>query len=161
MKNFIQDFQSFISRGNVIDMAVGVIVGAAFSQIVNSLVKDVVNPILGFVIGSQDFSDLFVVLSMPEGYAGPMTYAELTKAGATVLGYGSFITAVFHFLLLALVIFSMVRMVSKIRTRTEELLKAKEKEEEEKVATPAAPPPTPEDIQLLREIRDLLKKEKA
>lgn len=159
MKNFIQDFQSFISRGNVIDMAVGVIVGAAFSQIVNSLVKDVVNPILGFVIGSQDFSDLFVVLSMPEGYAGPMTYAELTKAGATVLGYGSFITAVFHFLLLALVIFSMVRMVSKIRTRTEELLKAKEKEE--KVATPAAPPPTPEDIQLLREIRDLLKKEKA
>lgn len=161
MKNFIQDFQSFISRGNVIDMAVGVIVGAAFSQIVNSLVKDVVNPILGFVIGSQDFSDLFVVLSMPEGYAGPMTYAELTKAGATVLGYGSFITAVFHFLLLALVIFSMVRMVSQIRTRTEELLKAKEKEEEEKVATPAAPPPTPEDIQLLREIRDLLKKEKA
>lgn len=161
MKNFIQDFQSFISRGNVIDMAVGVIVGAAFSQIVNSLVKDVVNPILGFVIGSQDFSDLFVVLSMPEGYAGPMTYAELTKAGATVLGYGSFITAVFHFLLLALVIFSMVRMVSKIRTRTEELLKAKEKEEEEKVATPAAPTPTPEDIQLLREIRDLLKKEKA
>lgn len=161
MKNFIQDFQSFISRGNVIDMAVGVIVGAAFSQIVNSLVKDVVNPILGFVIGSQDFSDLFVVLSMPEGYAGPMTYAELTKAGATVLGYGSFITAVFHFLLLALVIFSMVRMVSKIRTRTEELLKAKEKEEEEKVATPAAPPRTPEDIQLLREIRDLLKKEKA
>lgn len=161
MKNFIQDFQSFISRGNVIDMAVGVIVGAAFSQIVNSLVKDVVNPILGFVIGSQDFSDLFVVLSMPEGYAGPMTYAELTKAGATVLGYGSFITAVFHFLLLALVIFSMVRMVSKIRTRTEELLKAKEKEEEEKVATPGAPTPTPEDIQLLREIRDLLKKEKA
>ena len=75
MKKFIQDFQAFISRGNVIDMAVGVIVGAAFSQIVNSLVKDVVNPILGFVVGSQDFSDLFIVLSMPEGYAGPMTYA--------------------------------------------------------------------------------------
>ena len=160
MKKFIQDFQSFISRGNVIDMAVGVIVGAAFSQIVNSLVKDVVNPILGFVVGSQDFSDLFIVLSMPEGYADPMSYAELTKAGATVLGYGSFITAVFHFLLLALVVFSMVRVVSKIRTHAEELLKAKKKEEE-KVAAPAAPPPTPEDIELLREIRDLLKKEKA
>ena len=160
IKNVINEFKTFVMRGNVIDMAVGVIVGAAFSQIVNSLVKDVVNPILGFVVGSQDFSDLFIVLSMPEGYAGPMTYAELTKAGATVLGYGSFITAVFHFLLLALVVFSMVRVVSKIRTHAEELLKAKEKEEE-KVAEPAAPPPTPEDIELLREIRDLLKKEKA
>lgn len=85
---FMKDFQAFISRGNVIDMAVGVIVGAAFSAIVNSMVKDVVNPLLGFIVGSQDFSHLFLVLSMPENYAGPMTYADLTKAGATVLGYG-------------------------------------------------------------------------
>ena len=74
MKQFISDFQAFISRGNVVDMAVGVIVGAAFTAIVNSLVKDVINPILGVLIGSQDFSNFFFVLSMPENYTGPMSY---------------------------------------------------------------------------------------
>ncbi|MBO7172933.1 MAG: large conductance mechanosensitive channel protein MscL [Burkholderiaceae bacterium] len=157
-KQFIKDFQAFISRGNVIDMAVGVIVGAAFSAIVNSMVKDIVNPILGFLVGSQDFSHLFWVLSMPENYTGPMTYVDLTKAGATVLGYGSFLTATFHFLLLAFVVFCMVRVITKVRKHAEDLLK-KEKEEAvaKEAAKPAAPPPTPEDIQLLREIRDLLK----
>ncbi len=161
MKNFVKDFQSFISRGNVIDMAVGVIVGAAFSQIVNSLVKDVVNPILGMVIGSQDFSNFFWVMSMPDGYTGPMTYSELTKAGATVLGFGSFFTAVFHFLLLALVVFTMVRVVNRIRHHAEDMLSQKQKEEAAKPAEPPAPPPTPEDIALLREIRDLLKEQQA
>lgn len=159
MKNFIKDFQAFISRGNVIDMAVGVIVGAAFSQIVNSLVKDVVNPILGAIVGSQDFSDLFYVLSMPANYEGPMTYAALTKAGATVVGYGAFLTSVFHFLLLALVVFSMVRVVSKVRQHAEELLKAKQ-EAEQKAQPAPTPAPTPEDILLLREIRDLLQENK-
>ena len=98
MKQFISDFQAFISRGNVVDMAVGVIVGAAFTAIVNSLVKDVINPILGVLIGSQDFSNFFFVLSMPENYTGPMSYDALTKAGAAVFGYGAFFTAVFHFL---------------------------------------------------------------
>ena len=86
MKQFISDFQAFISRGNVVDMAVGVIVGAAFTAIVNSLVKDVINPILGVLIGSQDFSNFFFVLSMPENYTGPMSYDALTKAGAAVFG---------------------------------------------------------------------------
>ena len=90
MKQFISDFQTFISRGNVVDMAVGVIVGAAFSAIVSSLVKDIVNPILGVIVGSQDFSNFFFVLSLPENYTGPMTYDALTKAGAAVVGYGAF-----------------------------------------------------------------------
>ena len=156
MKQFISDFQSFISRGNVIDMAVGVIVGAAFTAIVNSMVKDVINPVLGVLIGSQDFSNFFFVLSMPENYTGPMTYDALTKAGAAVFGYGAFFTAVFHFLLMALVVFSLVRVVSKVRAAAQAKLLAKH-EEEKKVAT--APAPTPEDIALLREIRDLLKQQ--
>lgn len=159
MKNFVKDFQAFISRGNVIDMAVGVIVGAAFSAIVNSMIKDVVNPILGFLVGSQDFSHLFLVLSKPADYAGPMTYADLTKAGATVLGYGSFLTAVLNFLLLAFVVFCLIRVITQVRKRAEEMLKKEKAQEIAKAAaTPPAPPPTPEDIQLLREIRDLLKK---
>lgn len=155
MKQFIADFQSFISRGNVIDMAVGVIVGAAFTAIVNSMVKDVINPVLGVLIGSQDFSNFFFVLSMPENYTGPMTYDALTKAGAAVFGYGAFFTAVFHFLLMALVVFSLVRVVSKVRAAAQAKLQVKQ--EEKKVA--AAPAPTPEDIALLREIRDLLKQQ--
>lgn len=157
MKQFIKDFQSFISRGNVIDMAVGVIVGAAFSQIVTSLVKDIVNPILGLLIGSRDFSNLFWVLSMPQGYTGPMTYSDLTKAGAAVLGYGSFLTAVFHFLIMAFVVFCMVKLVSRIRQRAEDLLKIKQAKEAAAVPPKVVPPS--EDVLLLREIRDLLKKQ--
>ena len=123
-------------RGNVLDMAVGVIVGGAFNQIIGSLVKDIFNPILGFLVGKPDFTNLFWVLKAPENYTGPYTYDALTKAGATVFGYGAFLTAVIQFLLLAFVVFLLV----------------KEKEE-----APAAPAPTPEDIALLREIRDLMK----
>lgn len=161
MSQFISDFKAFISRGNVMDMAVGVIVGAAFTAIVNSMVKDLINPILGVLVGSQDFSNFFFVLSMPENYTGPMTYDALTKAGAAVLGYGAFFTAVFHFLLLALVVFTMVRMVNNIRKAAEEKLAAK-KAEEEKAATAApAPAPTPADVALLQEIRDLLKQQNS
>ncbi|HIT96223.1 MAG TPA: large conductance mechanosensitive channel protein MscL [Candidatus Aphodousia faecavium] len=156
MKQFISDFQSFISRGNVIDMAVGVIVGAAFTAIVNSMVKDVINPVLGVLIGSQDFSNFFLVLSMPENYTGPMTYEALTKAGAAVFGYGAFFTAVFHFLLMALVVFTLVRVVSKVRAAAQAKLRVKHEEERKAAAVPA---PTPEDIALLREIRDLLKQQ--
>ncbi|HIU37113.1 MAG TPA: large conductance mechanosensitive channel protein MscL [Candidatus Aphodousia faecigallinarum] len=159
MKQFISDFQSFISRGNVIDMAVGVIVGAAFTAIVNSMVKDVINPILGVLIGSQDFSNFFFVLSMPENYTGPMSYDALTKAGAAVFGYGAFFTAVFHFLLMALVVFSLVRLVNKVRAAAEAKLLAKKEEEKKEAA--AAPAPTPADIALLQEIRDLLKQQQA
>ena len=150
MKKFLSDFQTFISRGNVIDMAVGVIVGAAFTSIVTSLVKDVINPILGVVVGSQDFSNFFFVLSLPEGYVGPMTYDALTKAGAAVIGYGAFITAVFHFLLMAFVVFCLVRLVNRVRLAADSAI-FKKAQAEKKAA------PTPEEVILLREIRDLLK----
>lgn len=161
MSQFISDFKAFISRGNVMDMAVGVIVGAAFTAIVNSMVKDLINPILGVLVGSQDFSNFFIVLSMPENYTGPMTYDALTKAGAAVLGYGAFFTAVFHFLLLALVVFTMVRMVNNIRKAAEEKLAAKKAEEEKAAAAAPAPAPTPADVALLQEIRDLLKQQNS
>ena len=153
MKKFISDFQTFISRGNVIDMAVGVIVGAAFTAIVNSMVKDLINPVLGVLIGSQDFSNFFFVLSMPQDYTGPMTYDALTKAGAAVLGYGAFFTAVFHFLLMALVVFSLVRVVNKARALAEMKLLAQKKDQAKQLQVA----PIPQDILLLQEIRDLLK----
>ena len=148
MKNFLKEFQAFISKGNVLDLAVAVIIGAAFSAIVSSLVKDVINPIIGFIVGRPDFTNLFIVLKEPAIYTGPHTYDALVKAGATVLGYGAFLTAVIQFLLLAFVIFWLVKIVRTARTKFE-------KQEE---AKPAAPAPTPEDIVLLREIRDLMAK---
>lgn len=159
MKKFLQEFQTFISRGNVLDLAVAVIIGAAFSAIVNSLVKDLINPLLGFLVGKPDFTGLFIVLSEPAGYTGPRTYEALTAAGATVFGYGAFLTAVVHFLLLAFVIFWLIKVVTGLRVRLEALAKAdKEKAEEEAAARPQV---TPEDIALLREIRDLLKEASA
>lgn len=142
----MKEFRDFAMKGNVIDLAVAVIVGAAFSKIVESLVKDLVNPILGAIIGKPDFSNLFWIIKLPEGYAGPQTYDALTKAGATVLGYGAFITAVINFALLAFVIFWMVKAVSGVKG---------------KLDAAAPPPATPEDVVLLREIRDLLQKSPA
>ena len=159
MKNFIKEFQAFISRGNVLDLAVAVIIGAAFSAIVNSLVKDIINPLLGFFVGRPDFTNLFVVLQKPADYAGPMTYEALTKAGATVFGYGAFLTAVVQFLLLAFVIFWLIKVVTGARSKLEAALK---KEEEQKAAQKVAEPaPVPEDVALLREIRDLLKAQRS
>ncbi len=153
MKRFLQEFQAFISRGNVLDLAVAVIIGAAFSAIVNSLVKDIINPLIGFLIGKPDFTNLFCVLSRPDGYTGPETYEALTKAGATVFGYGAFLTSVVNFILLAFVIFLLIKCVMRARKHLEELVRIKE-EEEKKIAPPPAPP---ENVLLLREIRDLLK----
>lgn len=155
MKNFIREFQAFISRGNVLDLAVAVIIGAAFSSIVNSLVKDVINPLVGFFVGRPDFNNLFIVLRMPEGYTGPITYEALTKAGATVLGYGAFLTAVVQFLLLAFVIFWLIKVVTVARVRLEAALKIEKAQKEADEAKKA--PVVPEDVALLREIRDLLK----
>ncbi len=94
----IQEFREFIARGSVIDLAVGVIIGAAFGQIVNSLVKDIVMPVVNWAVGgSMDFSNKFIVLSLPPGYNGPMTYADLTKAGAAVFAWGNFITILINF----------------------------------------------------------------
>ncbi|MGE8636966.1 MAG: MscL family protein, partial [Achromobacter piechaudii] len=111
----------------------------------DSMVKDIIMPLINFILGgSVDFSNKFLVLSMPAGYNGPMTYADLTKAGANVFAWGNFVTIIINFVLLAFVIFWMVKAIYKARTKAEE--------------APAAPAATPEDVALLREIRDLLKR---
>ncbi|MDD4886512.1 MAG: large conductance mechanosensitive channel protein MscL [Thiomonas sp.] len=139
--SLMQDFKAFAVKGNVIDLAVAVIIGGAFGKIVESLVNDVIMPIVGALIGKLDFSNLFVVLGkVPDGTA--LTLDALKKAGVPVLAYGSFITVAVNFIILAFIIFMMVRMISKL-----------------KHAEPPTPPaPTPEDTVLLREIRDALKK---
>lgn len=152
MRKFLQEFQAFISRGNVLDLAVAVIIGAAFSSIVNSLVKDIINPLVGFIVGRPDFTNLFVVLRRPENYVGAETYEALTKAGATVFGYGAFLTAVVNFVLLAFVIFLLIKFVTQTRQKLERLVEEKKEEVKEKT-----PDPIPENVLLLREIRDLLK----
>lgn len=139
-KGFIQEFKTFISRGNVVDMAVGVIIGSAFTKIVNSLVNDIVMPMLGVVTGGINFADLKYVIT-------PAT----EDVAEVAIKYGQFIQNIIDFLLIAVVVFTMVKMINKMRDATK-------KKEEEKPAEPVAPPPTPEDILLLREIRDSLKK---
>ena len=139
-KGFIQEFKTFISRGNVVDMAVGVIIGSAFTKIVNSLVNDVVMPMLGVVTGGINFAELKYVIT-------PAT----EEVAEVAIKYGQFIQNIIDFLLIAVVVFTMVKMINKMRD-------AAKKKEEEKPAEPVAPPPTPEDILLLREIRDSLKK---
>jgi large conductance mechanosensitive channel len=144
--SMLKDFRDFAVKGNVIDLAVAVIIGAAFGKIVDSLVKDIVMPVIGRIFGGLDFQNYFVVLgNLPAGYSGPMTYEALTKAGVPLLAYGNFITIVINFVILAFVIFFMVKQFAAAKARLD--------------ATPAAPPPAPaEDIVLLREIRDALKK---
>lgn len=140
-----REFREFALKGNVMDLAVGVIIGAAFGKIVDSLVKDLIMPVVGRVVGGLDFSNWFVMLgSPPAGYSGAMTYEALTKAGVPLFAYGNFITIAINFVILALVIFVMVKQVNRLKR--------------EAPAAPAAPPPTPEDIVLLREIRDALNK---
>ena len=137
----LQEFKSFAMRGNVIDMAVGVIIGGAFGKIVDSVVNDLVMPLVSAVIGKPDFSNLFLVLgTVPAGT--PMTLEALKKAGVPVFAYGSFLTVVFYFVLLALIIFMMVKQINRLK----------------KAAPPAAPPAPPEEVVLLRDIRDALRK---
>ena len=140
----MQEFKDFAMKGNVMDLAVGVIIGAAFGKIVDSLVKDIIMPIVGLVFGNVDFSNMFITLGkIPADFKGsPTSFADLSKAGVNLLGYGNFITILVNFIILAAVIFLLVKQMNKM-----------------KKAEPAAPAPaTPEDIVLLREIRDNLKK---
>ena len=133
------EFREFAAKGNVVDLAVGVIIGAAFGKIVDSLVKDIIMPIIGRIFGGLDFSNYFVALAPPPpGYAGPMTYEALTKAGVPLFAWGNFLTVCVNFLILAFIIFIMVRQINRLRS--------------------AAPPAPPEDTVLLREIRDALKR---
>ena len=136
------EFREFAAKGNVVDLAVGVIIGAAFGKIVDSLVKDIIMPIIGRVTGGLDFSNYFVLLApAPPGYAGPMTYEALSKAGVPILAWGNFITVCVNFIILAFVIFMMVRQINRLRR-----------------AEPPAPPAPSEDTVLLREIRDSLRR---
>ena len=148
-KSIFTEFKEFISKGNVLDMAVGVIIGGAFTKIVNSVVSDLIMPALGTLTGNIDFAELKVVLN-------PATYAE---DGVTVvteelaIRYGVFLDALINFLLIAICVFAVVKIIGTMRTKAEKLRKKKEAEEPK-----PAPAPDPQ-IVLLTEIRDLLKKE--
>jgi large conductance mechanosensitive channel len=140
--SFFSEFREFAVKGNVVDLAVVVIIGAAFGKIVDSIVSDIIMPVVGLVFGKLDFSNLYVVLgTVPAGV--PNTLADLKKAGVPVLAYGNFITIVVNFVILAFIIFLMVKQINKLRRHPEQA---------------AAPAPPPEDIVLLREIRDSLRR---
>jgi large conductance mechanosensitive channel len=142
----LNEFKAFISRGNVLDLAVGVIVGAAFGKIVTSLTEDLIMPVLGLVTGGINFSNKFIVLgAIPATYKGSQAdYAALKAAGVALFGYGAFLTQIINFLLMAFVIFLLVHFASKLLTKPE-------------AAAPPAPPPGPSEVDLLTEIRDALK----
>jgi len=143
--SLIRDFREFAVKGNVIDLAVAVIIGAAFGKIVDSLVKDVIMPVIGRLFGGLDFSNYFVVLAPPPaGYNGPMTYEALTKAGVPLLAYGNFVTQIINFVILAFVIFWMVRQFAAAKARLD--------------TTPAPAAGPTEEVLLLREIRDSLRR---
>jgi len=145
----LNEFKTFIAKGNVLDLAVAVIIGAAFGTIVTSLTQEIIMPVIGLVSGGGDFSSLFVILGpVPADYTGSLTdYAALKAAGVPLLGYGSFITAVINFIIIAFVIFLMVRAANKVM-----------KEPEAAPAPPPGPPPEPTPTEaLLAEIRDELK----
>jgi large conductance mechanosensitive channel len=140
--SFMSEFREFAVKGSVVDLAVGVIIGAAFGKIVDSLVKDLIMPVIGRLAGGLDFSNWFFMLGpAPPGYNGPMTYEGLSKAGVPLFAYGNFITVAINFVILAFIIFIMVKQINRVRGQQ-----------------PAAPPAPPEDVVLLREIRDELKK---
>lgn len=137
-----QEFKAFIARGNVLDLAVGVIIGAAFGKIVSSLTDDILMPVIGKLTGGMDFTNQFVMLGeVPADYKGSLTdYAALKAAGVPLLGYGSFVTAVINFIIMAFVIFLIVRQANRL------------------MPPPPAAPAGPSEVELLTEIRDALKK---
>jgi len=137
----LQDFKAFIAKGNVLDLAVAVIIGAAFGAIVTSLTGDIIMPIIGAIFGGADLSNHFILLSVPADYKGSLTdYAALKEAGAAMIGWGAFINAIVNFLILAFVIFLLVRWANRLTPKKEEA------------------PAGPSEIDLLTEIRDELKK---
>ncbi len=138
---FMSEFKEFAVKGNAMDLAVGVIIGAAFGKIVESIVNDLIMPVVGALFGGFDFSNLFIALGgVPEGVA--TTLAEVRKAGVPVFAYGSFLTILLNFIILAFIVFVIVKQINRLK----------------KEAPPAAPASPPEDIVLLREIRDSLQK---
>jgi large conductance mechanosensitive channel len=143
----VQEFKEFAIKGNVVDLAVGVIIGGAFSKIVDSIVGDLVMPLVGAAFGKLDFSNLFIVLGkIPEGTI--ITLDALKKAGVPVFAYGHFITVAVNFLILAFIIFLMIKQINQFK---------KQATTAEIVPTTPVPTPVPEDVRLLREIRDSLR----
>ncbi len=139
--SFSSEFKQFALKGNVMDLAVGVIIGAAFGKIVDSAVNDLVMPVVGRVLGNVDFSNLFIALrEVPPGI--PQTLEAVKKAGVPVFAWGNFLTVSLNFAILAFIIFVMVKQINRLKSE----------------APPPPPPATPEDVQLLREIRDSLRK---
>lgn len=139
--SFASEFREFALKGNVVDLAVGLIIGAAFGRIVDSAVNDLIMPVVGRVIGNVDFSNMYVVLSdIPPDV--PNTLAALKAAGVPVIAYGNFLTVLLNFIILAFVIFIMVKQINRLRRE----------------APPPAPAAPPEDVVLLREIRDSLRR---
>lgn len=136
----LKEFKDFIAKGNVMDMAVGIIIGAAFTAIVTSLVSDLINPVIGLITGGLDFSSLYVNL----GSTDYPTLAAAKEAGAPVFAYGSFITAVINFLIIAFVVFMLVKMVNRIKDAA--------------VAPKEAAPAGPSELDILMQIRDSLKR---
>ena len=141
----ISEFKTFINRGNVMDLAVGVIIGGAFATITKSLTDDLIMPVVGYIFGGADFSGYFIRLGdLPADFKGnPTSYADLKAAGVAMFGWGQFLTVLVNFIILAFIIFLLVKAVNKLTAKPE---------------PEAAPAPTPEDIMLLREIRDSLRK---
>ena len=139
----VSEFREFAVKGNVMDLAVGVIIGAAFGKIVDSIVNDLIMPIIAAIIGKPDFSNLFVLLGTPPAGTA-MTLDALKKAGVPVFAYGNFLTVVANFIILAFIVFLMIRQVNKLKRAPPPA-----------VAVVVAPP---EDVMLLREIRDALKR---
>lgn len=141
----LKEFQEFIAKGNAFDLAVGVIIGAAFSAVVGSLVADILMPPVGFILGGLDFSNYFADLTSFTGYADPIaSLDEAQKAGHAVIAYGKFLNAVINLLIVGFVIFLLVKQINRLRRKEE--------------AAPEVPPAPPEDVKLLTEIRDLLAK---
>ncbi len=147
MKKFFKEFGEFIQRGNIMDMAVGVVIGSAFAAIVTSLVNDIIMPLVSLATGGVDFTNLFVSFN-GQTYK---TLAEAQEAGASVLAYGSFIQAIVNFLIIALCIFITVNAMKKAKEKMEKRLKKEEKKEEEAKKS--------DEVVLLEQIRDLLKKQ--
>lgn len=138
--SMMQEFKEFAMRGNVVDLAIGVIIGGAFGKIVDSLVKDVIMPVVGKILGGVDFKHLYINL----GDQAFETMEAAEKAGAPLIKYGAFINTIVDFVIVAFVIFLVIKAINKMKR--------------EQPAAPAEPPATPEDVLLLREIRDSLRK---
>lgn len=148
--NLLKEFKAFAVKGNVIDLAVGVIIGAAFTKIVTSLVDDLIMPPLGVLMGKVDFSEHFLILkAAPDGAREFPTVAAAKAAGATPLGYGNFINVSLQFVIVAFTVFLLVKQINRLKNRHHE--------DQAKAAAAAPPPPPSNEEKLLAEIRDLLK----